>query len=79
MAHRQRMRQNEANGHRRLFPSFRTNGSRIQSPPDVPSWVEPLYDENTQNYVGREVVQLKRFSDKLFYLGNLFLIGQKLR
>ena len=67
------MIQNEANGNRRIFPSFRTNGSRIQSPPDVPSWVEPLYDQNNQFYVGREVVQLKRFSDKAFYLGK-FLI-----
>ena len=63
------MIQNQMNGNKRLYPSFKTNGGRIHSPPDVPSWVEPLYDQDTLVHAGREVIQLKRYSDKLFYLG----------
>ena len=65
-AHRQR---GLAKDGKRIYPSYRTSAGRIIPPLDVAAGAEPLYDVSTDAWNGREVVQLKRFADRNYYLG----------
>ena len=45
--------------------------TNLKIPEDVAAGAEPLYDVSTDAWNGREVVQLKRFADRNYYLGKL--------
>ena len=72
-AHRLRSRSNSPGGGKRLYPSFRTSGSKIVPPLDVPSSACPIFNNETLRWVGKEVTQYRR-PDFDYYVGTFFSI-----